>query len=129
MTNPLNGLIEINITSEHIAALQAVHNEYRRIDRLQNETETKQYFFGLFERKVPKHTNITTNCPMLGFWQSYEYDISAITTKHKFTVLNETIRNCKGQKIYLSLDNYDTLCELMHWYKLNKDTFSLEELL
>jgi hypothetical protein len=125
MSNTAYGLIEIEITQEHIDALQVVYSRKKQLQDLLDEVEVVPRLFGLYRAKVPKYTddearkmvNIHT-LHALGVWKNIRDRRYAIT-KPFFQELNISIRSCAGKKIYLSLNNYDYLCHLMRWYKNN----------
>jgi hypothetical protein len=122
MSNTAYGLIEIEITQEHIDALQVVYSRKKQLQDLLDEVEVVPRLFGLYRAKVPKYTDDEArkmvNCFMLGVWGDHRGTRYAIT-KPFFQELNISIRSCAGKKIYLSLNNYDYLCHLMRWYKNN----------
>jgi hypothetical protein len=120
MSNRAYGLIEIEITQEHIDALQVVYSKKKQLQDLLDEIEVVPRLFGLYRAKVPKYTDVEArkmvNCFMVDVWQNYRKVRYAIT-KRFFDELNVSIRNCSGKKIYLELNNYDSLCNLMDWYR------------
>jgi hypothetical protein len=122
MSNTSYGLIEIEITQEHIDALQVVYSRKKQLQDLLDEVEVVPRLFGLYRAKVPKYTDVEAlkmvKCFMLGVWGDHRGTRYAIT-KRFFDALNVSIRSCLNKKIYLELNNYDSLCNLMNWYKNN----------
>jgi hypothetical protein len=118
--NPLYGFIEIEITQEHIAALQSVQTESRAALSFFREKVKVPRLFGLFHSSVYKHEATRPSCPMLGLYDTYDGE-RHITTTSYYEELNIAIRNCAGKTVYLSLYNYDTLAMLMNWYERNKN--------
>lgn len=116
MESNLNGLIEISITQEHIDACHAV---LKYQEDLQKELDTyivKSYLFGLIKKK--KYPDIKSDNPFV-FTHSWCLEDDGYTAylKEPFEVLYTSIRYCKGETIFLSLDNYATLCRVMEIYK------------
>jgi hypothetical protein len=118
--NPLCGFIEIEITQEHIDALQSVQTERVAAISFFREKVKVPRLFGLFHSSVYKHEATRPSCPMLGLYDTYDGE-RYITTTSGYQELNVAIRNCVGKTVYLSLFNYDTLAILMNWYERNKN--------
>lgn len=119
MENNLNGLIEISITQEHIDACHAVLKYQEDLQKQLDTYTVKSYLFGLIKKK--KYPEIKSTNPFVftihwgNGWDCAE-GVRAYTNQN-FDILYLTIRHCVGKTIYLSLDNYDTLCRVMELYK------------
>lgn len=116
MENNLNGLIEISITQEHIDACHAVLKYQEDLQKQLDTYIVKSYLFGLIKKK--KYPDIKSDNPFV-FTHSWWLDDDGYTAylKEPFEKLYNSIRNCKGETILLSLDNYDTLCAVMEYTK------------
>lgn len=121
----LNGLIEISIKQEHI---DACHTILKYQEDLQKELDTyivKSYLFGLIKKK--EYPQIESTNPFVSTCKLYfDDDFYTACLEEPFEVLYTSIRYCKGETIFLSLDNYDTLCRVMELYK-NTQTYNKKE--
>lgn len=119
MENNLNGLIEISITQEHIDACHAILKYQEDLQKQLDTYTVKSYLFGLI--KIKKYPRIESTNPFvftICWGRDWDYGEGGMAyTDQHFDSLYLSIRNCVGETIYLSLDNYDTLCAVMEYTK------------
>lgn len=115
MTEGFSGFIKIEITQEHINACEAVFSYKEELQKRLEKPVYSKWCFGLLTKVSYPYTE-SGGCPAL-YTFNWSSDYCTVYIERWFEVLWSAICHCHGEEIYLSLDNYNSLCNIMSWYR------------